>query len=72
MDTGGMTKLSQGAEAILYLDAYLGTPCVIKQRVSKAYRVEVLDKKINKQRFLQEIRNIYKCKRHHFKYSCAN
>lgn len=67
-DVSSMLQISQGAEAIIYKDEYMGQPCVLKQRISKEYRVEQLDKKINKQRFNQEVRNIFKCL-HTFIYS---
>lgn len=51
----------QGAEAILRESQYLDRRCVIKERVSKSYRLEQLDRKINKQRFLQEVRCMFKC-----------
>ena len=42
-----MIVISQGAEAIIYKAEYLGKPCIVKERLSKAYRLEQLDKKIN-------------------------
>ena len=56
-----MIVISQGAEAIIYKAEYLGKPCIIKERLSKAYRLEQLDKKINLKRFQQEVRCISKC-----------
>ena len=53
--------LRQGAEAVIREGAYLGRPCIIKERLSKSYRHELLDRRINKQRFLQEVRCIFKC-----------
>ena len=53
--------LVQGAEAIIREGSYLDRRCIIKERVSKSYRLEQLDRKINKQRFLQEVRCIFKC-----------
>jgi TP53 regulating kinase and related kinases len=55
--------LFQGAEAKVFSSTYLGKDVVIKQRLSKSYRVQELDKKINKQRLLQEARCIVKCRR---------
>jgi len=55
--------LSQGAEGKVFATEYLGRPAVIKERVSKAYRVPALDVKINKQRLLQEARCMVKCRR---------
>ena len=56
-----MSVIGQGAEAIIYKAEYLGKPCIIKERLSKAYRLEQLDKKINLKRFHQEVRCISKC-----------
>ena len=53
----------QGAEARVYTTTYLGKAAVLKERLSKSYRVKELDKKINKQRLLQEARCIVKCRR---------
>lgn len=55
--------LYQGAEARLYLSTYLTVPAVIKERLSKKYRVPELDVKLNKQRLLQEARCMVKCRR---------
>lgn len=55
--------LSQGAEGKVYSTTYLSRPAVIKERVSKKYRVAALDLKINKQRLLQEARCMVKCRR---------
>jgi Kae1-associated kinase Bud32 len=55
--------LFQGAEARVYTTSFMGTPAVLKERLSKSYRVQELDKKINKQRLLQEARCIVKCRR---------
>jgi TP53 regulating kinase-like protein len=53
----------QGAEAKVYLSTYLSKPVIIKERLSKSYRVKELDTKINKQRLLQEARCIVKSRR---------
>ena len=58
-----MELICQGAEGCIYATSYLGKPAVIKQRLSKSYRVKELDTKINKQRILQEARCIVKCRR---------
>ena len=55
--------LFQGAEARVYTTSFMGTPAVLKERLSKSYRVKELDQKINKQRLLQEARCIVKCRR---------
>ena len=58
-----MEILSQGAEGIVYASTFLSRPAIVKERVSKAYRVRELDIKINRQRLLQEARCIVKCRR---------
>lgn len=55
--------LYQGAEARVYTIDFVGKPAVLKERLSKSYRVVELDRKINKQRLLQEARCIVKCRR---------
>ena len=55
--------LSQGAEGKVYESTFLSRHCVIKERVSKRYRVRELDLKINKQRLLQEVRCMVKCRK---------
>ena len=55
--------ICQGAEGRVYGTEFFGRPAIIKQRLSKSYRVAELDKKINKQRLLQEARCIVKCRR---------
>lgn len=53
----------QGAEARVFSASYLGMPAVVKERLSKSYRVKELDTKIIKQRMLQEARCIVKSRR---------
>lgn len=55
--------ISQGAESKVYAVTYLERPAICKERLRKRYRLEVLDKKINKQRLLQEARCISRCLR---------
>lgn len=55
--------LYQGAEARVFTTSFMGVPAVLKERLSKSYRVKELDKKINRQRMLQEARCIVKCRR---------
>jgi TP53 regulating kinase-like protein len=55
--------LFQGAEARVYTTSFMGVPAVLKERLTKSYRVKELDRKINKQRLLQEARCIVKCRR---------
>jgi TP53 regulating kinase-like protein len=47
----------------VYATTYLGRPAVMKERLSKSYRVKELDTKINCTRILQEARCIVKCRR---------
>lgn len=59
-----MELLCQGAESRIYLMSdFCGKPTIIKERLSKSYRVKELDIKINKQRLLQETRCMVKCRR---------
>ncbi len=53
-----MEKISQGAEAIIYKDE----DKVIKERVSKGYRLPLLDKKLRKSRTKAEAKIINKLK----------
>lgn len=55
--------LFQGAEGRVFTTTFGGMPAVVKERLVKSYRVVELDKKINKQRLLQEARCIVKCRR---------
>lgn len=55
--------VSQGAEGIIYMGQFLSRPVVVKERISKNYRVRELDSKLNKQRILQEVRCMVKCRR---------
>lgn len=51
-----MKKISEGAEAFIYLDTYMGIPVVVKDRVAKRYRNPDLDKRIREQRTKSEAR----------------
>jgi TP53 regulating kinase-like protein len=53
----------QGAESRVYESVYIDRPVIIKERLSKSYRVKELDKKINKHRLQQEIKCMVKCRR---------
>jgi TP53 regulating kinase-like protein len=55
--------LCQGAEGKVYMSTFCGKRAVVKERLSKSYRVPALDHKINKQRMQQEIRCMVKCRR---------
>ena len=61
IDTNEMELVSQGAEGKLYRHKFLSRPAIVKVRVSKSYRVGILDKKLNRQRLLQETRCMAKC-----------
>ena len=52
--------LSQGAEGKIYLGEFLSKKCLIKERFEKKYRVKELDKKLTKNRMLNESRNIFR------------
>lgn len=55
--------ISQGAEGRIYSGTFLGRETIIKERLSKKYRVKELDSKLTKQRLLQECRCMVKCKK---------
>jgi Kae1-associated kinase Bud32 len=50
--------LKQGAEAIIYLDDYLGRTVVAKERIPKGYRDPVLDDILRRERTVHEARMI--------------
>ena len=52
--------LSQGAEGKIYIGEFLSKKCLIKERFKKKYRVEELDKKLTKNRMMNESRNIFR------------
>ena len=54
--------LKQGAEAQLYVDEYLGQPCLVKDRQPKTYRVKELDEKIRRERTKQECILLHRAK----------
>lgn len=62
-DTCSDVLLCQGAEGKVYLSSFCGKRAIVKERLSKSYRVPMLDRKINKQRMQQEIRCMVKCRR---------
>jgi len=45
--------VSQGAEGRIYLSELWGTPCIVKERFKKEYRVPILDETLTKQRIKQ-------------------
>jgi len=55
--------ISQGAEARVYREYFLEDLCIVKERFSKKYRNEILDKKITYQRTVQEARNMARARK---------
>ena len=55
--------LSQGAEACVYACTYLGQACVLKHRLSKAYRHPTLDERLCKERLQGESRATARARR---------
>lgn len=55
--------LSQGAEGRVFAASLLSQPAIMKERLSKGYRVRALDLKLNRQRLLQEARCMVKCRK---------
>ncbi len=53
--------LKQGAEAKIYIGSYKGEKCLIKERFSKKYRLEVLDNTLTKSRMKGEQRAAERC-----------
>nr|CAI5818986.1 unnamed protein product [Callosobruchus analis] len=58
----GLVLMKQGAEAKLYVGLYMGKPTIAKQRFKKAYRHEVLDDLLTKERIKAESRAAVRCK----------
>ncbi|VEN56360.1 unnamed protein product [Callosobruchus maculatus] len=54
--------MKQGAEARLYVGLYMGKPTIAKERFKKAYRHEVLDDLLTKERIKAESRAAVRCK----------
>eukprot|EP01038_Epipyxis_sp_PR26KG_P008057 gene8057-10915_t len=63
MDIEGSSVICQGAEGVVYFSSFTNKPAIIKERLKKNYRIPELDSKLNKQRLLQEVRCIVKCRR---------
>jgi hypothetical protein len=55
--------LGQGAEGKVYKTTFMSRNVIVKERVSKGYRLPELDKKLNKSRLLQESRCMAKCRK---------
>ncbi|VEN56359.1 unnamed protein product [Callosobruchus maculatus] len=58
----GLELMKQGAEARLYVGLYMGKPTIAKERFKKAYRHEVLDDLLTKERIKAESRAAVRCK----------
>lgn len=58
-----MELIGQGAEGKVYATTFLNRPTIIKERLSKKYRVRELDEKLTLQRLRQEARCMVKCRR---------
>ena len=56
------TEPQQGAEATVSASTLLGRPCVVKTRHSKAYRHPDLDRKLTRERTIQEARCLARCR----------
>lgn len=50
-------------EQKVYETVFSGRPCIVKERIKKAYRLPVLDAKLSHRRLVQEARCIMKCRR---------
>lgn len=58
----GWRLLSQGAEARVFAIELFGMPAVAKHRFPKRYRVPELDARLRKERTVQEVRCMAKCR----------
>lgn len=58
-----MPLLRKGAEANLYLEDWHGSKVVMKRRVCKTYRLEVLDVKLRSYRTIHEAQIVHEAKR---------
>jgi TP53 regulating kinase-like protein len=63
MDASKMQLIGQGAEGKVYEAEFLSRPTIVKERVSKSYRVKELDQKLTLQRLRQEARCMVKCRK---------
>jgi Kae1-associated kinase Bud32 len=55
-----MRLIYRGAEANIYLGSYLGKPAIIKERISKRYRLPELDRELRETRTRREARVLYR------------
>lgn len=53
--------IKQGAEAKIFIGSYKGQKCLVKERFSKKYRLEVLDNSLTKSRIKSEQRASERC-----------
>jgi len=49
-----MEIIKRGAEAVLYIDYFEGMKVLVKERIKKSYRLELLDKKLRAERTRRE------------------
>lgn len=61
-DHEGWELISQGAEARIFALELFQMPAVAKLRFSKLYRVPDLDARLRKERTVQEVRCMAKCR----------
>jgi len=54
--------LAKGAEANIYRGQWIGRPCIIKERISKGYRIPEIDQKLRSSRTRREARLINQAK----------
>lgn len=57
-----MTLIKQGAEAKIYESIFYDRPCIVKERFTKAYRHECLDRSLTQQRLKSEARAMLRCR----------
>ena len=58
-----MELIALGAEGKVYSTIFLDRPTIVKERLTKKYRVKELDDKLTLQRLRQEARCMVKCRR---------
>jgi TP53 regulating kinase-like protein len=63
MDISLMELISQGAEGKVYKTMFQDRLVIVKERLHKRYRAQELDRKLTRQRLLQEARCMVKCRK---------
>ena len=58
-----MQLIGHGAEGKVFATIFLSRPTIVKERVSKKYRVKELDQRLTLLRLRQEARCMVKCRR---------